>query len=101
MATAPTLADLNSTLDTLEAAFLDGDHARAGTCLDTLHADQTQLLAQPGGLDDVAGLRALESRQQRLMVMIMSQRDEAAGHVRKGAAANRAAHAYLTAESLS
>jgi hypothetical protein len=34
------------------------------------------------------------------MVMMMSQRDEAGRHLRHGANANRAAHAYLTAESL-
>lgn len=101
MTTAPTLADLNTTLDTLEAALMADDHDRAGLCLEALHVDQGQLLAQPGALDDVVGLRALEGRQQRIMVMMMSQRDEAAQHMRHGVSAHRAAHAYLTAESLS
>ena len=100
-ATALTLGDLNAELDTLEAALLADDHDRAGLCLDTLHINQGQLLSQPGALDDVAGLRALEGRQQRIMVMMMSQRDEAAQHMRHGVNAHRAAHAYLSAESLS
>jgi hypothetical protein len=95
-----TLADLNAELDTLETALLADDHERASDCLDTLHVNQGRFLAQPGALDDVAGLSALEGRQQRIMVMMMSQRDEAGRHLRHGANANRAAHAYLTAESL-
>ncbi|MCF7752698.1 hypothetical protein KQ945_18205 [Bacillus subtilis subsp. subtilis] len=98
--TALSLADLNGELDTLEAALLADDHDRASLCLDTLHLNQARFLAQPGALDDVAGLSALEGRQQRIMVMMMSQRDEAARHLRQGVSAGRAAHAYLTAESL-
>lgn len=95
-----TLAHLNAELDALETALLADDHERAGDCLDRLHLNQARFLAMPGALDDVAGLSALEGRQQRIMVMMMSQRDEAGRHVRHGASANRAAHAYLTAESL-
>ena len=95
-----TLADLNTELDTLETALLADDHERASDCLDTLHVNQARFLDQPGALDDVPGLSALEGRQQRIMVMMMSQRDEAGRHLRHGANANRAAHAYLIAESL-
>lgn len=100
-ATALSLADLNASLDGLEAALLGEDHDQAHTWLDGLHDQQARFLAQPGALDDVAGLSALEGRQQRVMVMMMSQRDDAARHLREGASARRAASAYLTAESLS
>ncbi len=101
MSAAPLcLADLNAVLDALETALLGDEHARAGACLDTLNAQQARFLAQPGAFDDVPGLTALEGRQQRIMVMMMSQRDDAARHLRQGVAAGRAARAYLTAEAL-
>lgn len=93
------LGDLNAELDSLETALMTDDHAGATSCMDLLHAQQERFLAQPGAFDDVAGLFALEGRQQRIMVMMMSQRDDAGRHLRQGASAHRAAHAYLTAGS--
>jgi len=101
MDAALSLATLNADLDGVEAALLAEDHAAAAECLDALNAHQQAWLARPDALADVAGMTALEGRQQRIMVMMMSQRDEAARHLRHGVAAGRVARAYLTAESLS
>lgn len=94
------LATLHADLDGVEAALQADDHAAAGECLDDLNRHQQAWLAQPGALADVAGLTALEARQQRLMQRMMGERDEAARHLRHGVTAGRAARAYLTAESL-
>ncbi len=98
---ALSLACLNADLDAVEAALRVDDYAAAGVCLDDLDRHQQAWLAQPGPLADVAGLTALESRQQRLLRTMASQRDEAARHLRQNVAAGRVARAYLTAEALS
>lgn len=100
MEAALSLDTLNADLDALERALLAEDHDHAAHCLDALHSHQQAWLAQPEALTDVPGLSALEGRQQRIMVMMMSQRDDAAQHLRQGVVAGRAARAYLTAESM-
>ncbi len=95
------LACLNADLDAVEAALRVDDYLAAGESLDDLDRHQQAWLAQPDALADVAGLTALEGRQQRILRMMAEQRDDAARHLRQGVAAGRAARAYLTAESLS
>jgi len=95
------LACLNADLDAVEAALRVDDYLAAGESLDDLDRHQRAWLAQPDALADVAGLTALEGRQQRILRMMAEQRDDAARRLRQGVAAGRAARAYLTAESLS
>jgi hypothetical protein len=49
----------------------------------------------------VPGLSSLQARQQRIMLFMMRQREEASRHIHSGHQSLRAAQAYLTAESLS
>lgn len=95
------LGSLNARLDALETALQEENFDEAGLQLDALDAAQTTYLAGPSALFDVPGLSSLQARQQRIMLFMMRQREDASRHIHNGHQSLRAAQAYLTAESLS
>jgi len=95
------LGSIYARLDALEAALHDENLVEAGRQLDALDAAQRNYLAGPSALFDVPGLASLQARQQRIMLFMMRQREEASRHIHNGHQSLRAAQAYLTAESLS
>ena len=95
------LGALNARLDALETALRDENFDEAGLQLDALDAAQQDYLAGPSALFDVPGLSSLQARQQRIMLFMMRQREDASRHIHNGHQSLRAAQAYLTAESLS
>jgi hypothetical protein len=95
------LGALNARLDALETALRDENFDEAGLQLDALDAAQRDYLAGPTALFDVPGLSSLQARQQRIMLFMMRQREDASRHIHNGHQSLRAAQAYLTAESLS
>ncbi|NYF35197.1 hypothetical protein [Stenotrophomonas sp. JAI102] len=95
------LGALNARLDALETALRDENFDEAGLQLDALDAAQRDYLAGPSALFDVPGLSSLQARQQRIMLFMMRQREDASRHIHNGHQSLRAAQAYLTAESLS
>ncbi|WP_313218273.1 hypothetical protein [Stenotrophomonas sp.] len=94
------LGALNARLDALETALHDENFDEAGLQLDALDAAQRDYLAGPAAGFDVPGLSSLQARQQRIMLFMMRQREEASRHIHSGHQSLRAAQAYLTAESL-
>ena len=81
-----------------------GDQARKGKAIGEVCAIVGHL---NGSLDHEAGgeiagnLSSLQARQQRIMLFMMRQREDASRHIHNGHQSLRAAQAYLTAESLS
>lgn len=93
------LQPLHASLETLEAHLPSGDHEGSERLMaEHLHAVAALSLSVQRPTDEA--IHALLAHQQRVMGRMVQLRDEAASHLNQGKRSLRAAHAYLTAESL-